>query len=192
MKKKWLLMTFLYILGGCASDSNKELSPSPSATIMSLEDRKLIARKAAAKRAIVEAERQDFIKKQAMMTEKFRTEMKKAFDEIKLAQQQNQPIEKGPGEWFEGGNLHGATYKEWRRGTEDNRLATLSDFISRLHKNGEIKREISTSAELKIAATELYGCVSGEMIKAHESPDDNTVDKMVGFCIINMAWTKPS
>lgn len=43
-----------------------------------------------------------------------------------------QPINSNEKKWYEGGTLHRATIAQWRVATDDNKLATCSDFIAKI------------------------------------------------------------
>lgn len=70
------------------------------------------------------------------------------------------PIEKGPGQWYEGGNLHKTEIKDWNRGTYKNRLATAADMVITLGE-GETTNLVLTDLNSVLAyATELEACVT--------------------------------
>jgi len=108
----------------------------------------------------------------------------------------SQPIEKGPGEWYENGNLHKAIPSEWNRGTQANKIATLADFISGHYNDGNLNKPVSNLDDIRALAVELDSCVSGALGGLKNPPDqphlyDNqTVNSVAAYCLITMGWIK--
>ena len=57
--------------------------------------------------------------------------------------------------WFEGGNLHRATVKQWKAASYSNRLATSADFVA-----ASQDVDYGNLAEFKTMATKLEKCIS--------------------------------
>lgn len=57
-------------------------------------------------------------------------------------------------EWYVGGNLHNKDVSDWKKATEENKLATCADFAAS-------KKEYSDNFDqLKIDATEIMNCIN--------------------------------
>lgn len=56
------------------------------------------------------------------------------------------PAAKPAAEWYQGGNLHDKTVKDWRAATYENRLATCSDFVITLGNYEEIPPDLKPRA----------------------------------------------
>ena len=84
-------------------------------------------------------------------------------------------------EWYSGGNLHKATLDEWRKASNQNRLATSSDFIAAVSKD---VGWLSTD-EIKPLAVELMSCIDST---AGDSGLDNMhVSEVAAACLV-MLW----
>jgi hypothetical protein len=87
------------------------------------------------------------------------------------------PIEKK--EWYEGGNLHRASLREWKTATYENKLATSADMVAKLKK-------FTSTVEMKAAAVELEQCVS----KVAEGPEAERqpVSEVAAACALLMGY----
>lgn len=45
-------------------------------------------------------------------------------------------------EWYEGGTLHKANALEWQQATQENKLATVGDFVAKVYNSGKFKPEV--------------------------------------------------
>jgi hypothetical protein len=57
--------------------------------------------------------------------------------------------------WFKGGTLHRATVREWNRATEEDKLATCSDWVVGWENAGLSKRKYPSMDEVRADAVEL-------------------------------------
>lgn len=78
-------------------------------------------------------------------------------------------------EWYDGGRLHKAKALEWKSATDENKLATCGDFVSRADDSQSLE-------EIKRRAIELRSCVN-EATVASET-DDMKVSEIASLCII--------
>lgn len=87
-----------------------------------------------------------------------------------------------PPEWYEGGTLHKASIKQWKKAGYRDRLATSADFAVNISETGRFK--FSTMDELKVHAIEIEKCIS----KAAEAKgfDDQPVSDYAATCAILM------
>jgi len=61
-------------------------------------------------------------------------------------------------QWYEGGNLHGATFAQWRGATYQNKLATAADWLAASKWKGHLKSP-SDFARMKVKAQILVNAV---------------------------------
>lgn len=64
-------------------------------------------------------------------------------------------IKSTPKQWFEGGTLHQATIKQWRKATPENKLATCADYLAYYWVRGQLRFSIADIDGLKPYAQEL-------------------------------------
>ena len=86
-----------------------------------------------------------------------------------------------PKEWYEGGTLHKANAREWNLATNENKLATCGDFVSRADDSQSLE-------EIKRRATELRSCVNEATIEP--GTDDMKVSEVATLCIILLGYQK--
>jgi len=99
-----------------------------------------------------------------------------------------QPTNKDPENWFDGGTLHRAKGKDWRTATDTNRLATSADIITKLSDNGKLAFTIQDLEELKSYSTGLSNCLT-EFLKT-EQTDALLVAEAALLCMTTMKWLK--
>ena len=92
-------------------------------------------------------------------------------------------------QWFEGGTLHNATLKQWRKATSANKLATCADFVATAWKDNKLKPHIADINELKYYAQELVTFIDTgtDGIKGIEHYKINEIAAL-GFVMMN--WLK--
>ena len=88
--------------------------------------------------------------------------------------------EKRPGKWFEGGTLHEATIAEWKKATEENKLATCSDFIAKIKK-------VTSLEDLKKRSVELKVCIT-TATKGLPSTDNAKVRDIAVLCAVELGY----
>ena len=84
-------------------------------------------------------------------------------------------------EWYEGGTLHKANAREWKSATDENKLATCGDFVSRADDSQSLE-------EIKRRATELRSCVNEATVEP--GTDDMKVSEVATLCIILLGYQK--
>lgn len=72
-----------------------------------------------------------------------------------------QLIDKQPGEWYQGGTLHKATWSEWQKGTYENKVATCADFVASMNNDNLLTSEISRN----LLTVEHYRPLAEELAK---------------------------
>jgi hypothetical protein len=82
--------------------------------------------------------------------------------------------------WYEGGNLHNSLIYEWKNSTEENKLATCSDFIAYIDKTVSMDILLERSVELR-------ACIN-EATKGIESANNEKVADIATLCIITLGY----
>ena len=62
-------------------------------------------------------------------------------------------------EWYEGGNLHEAKMREWKKASQQNKLSTCAGIISVFALNNYLKLPIKNIDDVKSYATQLLGII---------------------------------
>ncbi|GAI01876.1 unnamed protein product [marine sediment metagenome] len=86
-------------------------------------------------------------------------------------------------QWFQGGNLHNATVAKWKIATNQNKLATASDWLAATNWKGHLNTPADFD-RLKVKAQMLVGAIE-ETAKA-EGSDALKVNE-IGAIIMTMA-----
>ncbi|MGE3725211.1 MAG: hypothetical protein AB7I41_06645 [Candidatus Sericytochromatia bacterium] len=61
--------------------------------------------------------------------------------------------------WYQGGNLHRATWADWQKATIQNRLATATDYLKKLREQGIFVARIRGLDEYRPWAAALVDCM---------------------------------
>jgi hypothetical protein len=90
------------------------------------------------------------------------------------------PAPRGP-QWYEGGNLHRASLREWAAASDANRLATAADFAANIFKS----RNLSID-ELRPKASDLVEAIR----PSAEKPElaDLQVSEVAASAAVLMGW----
>ena len=91
--------------------------------------------------------------------------------------------------WFEGGTLHQATVKEWRKATKANKLATCADFVAGQWKTDKLRFSISDMDGLKYYAQELVDFIDTSVGNTKEI-NNNKVSEIAAMGFFVMNWLK--
>ena len=102
--------------------------------------------------------------------------------------------------WYSGGSLHKKNAISWQNASNENKLATCSDFIAKLWEDGKLKyhinNKINSIDDIYPFAKELVDCLN-EFAKKLEDPQENIkiyenqrVSEMAVLCMITMGWLK--
>jgi len=84
------------------------------------------------------------------------------------------------GQWYEGGTLHRARIHEWKRASEENKLATCADFAAKINK--------SVSMEVLLGrAVELRACIN-EATRDLDSVNDEKVADIAALCVTTLGY----
>ena len=97
-------------------------------------------------------------------------------------------------EWYEGGNLHMATLREWKNASQKNQLATCADFIGEAFLDSYFKLPFNSnredSTQLKKYANQLLGAIN---IWANNNENDNqTVNEAALISMLQLGWIDES
>ncbi len=82
-------------------------------------------------------------------------------------------------QWYEGGTLHQAKIADWRKSTDENKLATCADFAS-LDKS--VNMEI-----LKQRAIDLRACIN-EATNGLTETDNMDVSEVAAMCTVILGY----
>jgi hypothetical protein len=80
--------------------------------------------------------------------------------------------------WYEGGTLHQATVAQWKAGSNANRLATASDWVTVTTGWDTLEEAREKSEDLKTCVTEA----------AMESPEETKANELAAACAVLMGW----
>ena len=86
------------------------------------------------------------------------------------------PTPKKENKWYEGGTLHKAKISDWRYATNENKLATCSDFVVGAKRAKNLD-------EAYVQAVELVACIN-EAIKDLPSLDTEDVANIASLCMV--------
>lgn len=116
------------------------------------------------------------------------------------AARQNARPEEAEGKWYEGGTLHSASIKEWRKASPENRLATCAEFAAALWSKGRLREDmaakIKTPDDLLGPVTALVACIDkatepeADPKRDEEMYANQTVSEMAARCVATMGWLK--
>lgn len=85
--------------------------------------------------------------------------------------------------WYEGGTLHKATMREWKIATDENKLATCSDFIAKIRKdNGTPFNETEILSE----SYALKRCI--DETQNNKSTETWKVIDMASSCLVLLGY----
>jgi hypothetical protein len=101
-------------------------------------------------------------------------------------------------DWYVGGALHSANGLEWQEATYENKLATCSDFISKMWEGKNFKpaiqQKITTMDHIKVLSIELVRVIDGTFEKQAD-PELNrkafvnqTVSETAVMLMVLMGW----
>ncbi len=82
--------------------------------------------------------------------------------------------------WYVGGDLHNSRILEWKNSTEENKLATCSDFIAYIDKTVSMEILLQRSIELR-------ACIN-EATKGIESVNNEKVTNIATLCILTLGY----
>lgn len=86
-------------------------------------------------------------------------------------------------EWIKKGTLHKKTIREWKKASDENKLATCADFMANLK---EVRHENYISIEeMKYDANNLKICID-ESISSNNHTDNIKVSEVAALCYILM------
>ena len=89
-------------------------------------------------------------------------------------------------EWMKNGTLHESTISDWKKSTDENKLATCADFSANL-KNAE-NQKYKTVSEMKDDAVNLKACIE-EAVNGGDYADNMKVKEVAVMCHIIMKST---
>ena len=99
--------------------------------------------------------------------------------------------------WYEGGNLHNATVKQWRLASQQNKLATCADFIMNGITKGVLNftlQQVYSDFEgvMKQRAQELLLCINAYVDGSDRSSavENQKVAEVAALACIMLGWTK--
>ncbi len=105
-------------------------------------------------------------------------------------------------EWYEGGNLHKATVRMWRKASYDNRLATSGDWFNKITKKSNpdlqkkldgIEKSLGTEIwllTLKQFSEKLEKCVSDTAADEKVCKPSDKVAEIASICYNSMYMTQ--
>lgn len=91
-------------------------------------------------------------------------------------------------EWYQGGDLHGKSVKDWNNATYSNKLATCADMAITLPR---IKKKIQESGSmdtLKPYANELMTCINNAAVAPDPRYENMSLSEIAVMCMILMKW----
>lgn len=103
-------------------------------------------------------------------------------------------------QWYQGGTLHKKGVLDWQRANAEDKLATCSDFVAAMWKQGNfiprIQDSMNSISDMKPYALELVAFMDAAT-KKRENSDENdrifanqTVSSMATMGMISMGWLK--
>ena len=91
-------------------------------------------------------------------------------------------------EWYEGGNLHEANMREWKKASQQNKLSTCAGIISVFALNNYLKLSIKDIDDIKPYATQLLDIIDF-WTNSNEITDDNeTVYTIALLGMLHFDW----
>lgn len=91
-------------------------------------------------------------------------------------------------EWYEGGNLHTAKVSDWNVASNENKIATASDWVASSAKGKEVFRKTGDVDSLKPYVYELIICV--DEAAAGEGYGNMKIAEIAAGCIVLMGYSK--
>lgn len=82
--------------------------------------------------------------------------------------------------WYTGGTLHKSRISDWKKASEENKLATCADFIANVSEN-------SSMEEMRVSSEKLKSCINEATKGTDQSDNENTTD-IAGLCLITMGF----
>ena len=92
-------------------------------------------------------------------------------------------------QWFEGGNLHQATIKQWRKATPANKLATCADYIAYYWIRGQLNFSIADMNGLRPYAQELVDFIDTGTADVKDI-EHRKVNEVAALSFYMMNWLK--
>lgn len=80
--------------------------------------------------------------------------------------------------WYVGGTLHKSKISDWKKASEENKLATCADFIANISKNSSIE-------EIRISSENLRSCIN-EAIKGTNQSDNEKTAEIAALCLLTI------
>lgn len=94
------------------------------------------------------------------------------------------------GEWYQGGTLHGATVREWKNATYQNKLATCGDMVANLWLKGLTNFEINNPPDdFKPYAQELVVFID-TATEGIDAVNTYKVSELAAMGAVMMGWSK--
>ena len=78
--------------------------------------------------------------------------------------------------WYTGGTLHKSKISDWKKATEENKLATCADFVANIEKGLSIE-------EIKPKAEDLGACIN-EASKGSDATNNQLITEVAALCVI--------
>lgn len=82
--------------------------------------------------------------------------------------------------WYEGGTLHKAKIREWKKAAEDDKLATCGDFMATVDKS------VSMDVLLQRAIA-LRACIN-EATRGIDNVDNDSVTDIASLCTLTLGY----
>ena len=133
--------------------------------------------------SIVPVPQNDYNQKEETVVENYRHEFKTISNEIL---------------WYEGGTLHDKSALDWQIATDENKMATCSDFVSTLWMSDDIESNMQSSItsieSMKPYVRELVICLDAateihpDSLLNHRMYTNQKVTSMATLCMALMEW----
>ena len=96
----------------------------------------------------------------------------------------------GAKEWYQGGTLHGATVREWKKATYQNKLATCGDMVAHLWQSGMANFKIDDIPDdFKPYAQELVAFIDTST-EGIDEVNHYKVSEIAAMGALMMGWSK--
>lgn len=76
-------------------------------------------------------------------------------------------------EWYEGGSLHEATIAQWKRASQQNKLATCADWLAALWMRGNLNLNVSSINDMRTYANALVEYIDEASSKTRTLDNEN-------------------
>lgn len=80
--------------------------------------------------------------------------------------------------WYAGGTLHKSKISDWKKATEENKLATCADFVANIEKGLSLE-------EIRPKAENLKTCIN-EASKGSDATDNQLITEVAALCVVLM------